>query len=102
VPASSERGSARTLHHREAPRYRRVATALAERLRQLRAARGWTVEVSAERIGVEPAYVRRLEAGTANASLAVLVSVAQAYGMLVHELLTPRAAVRGAAKADDT
>jgi len=55
----------------------------------LRAARGWTVEAAAERIGVEPAYVRRIEAGTANASLAVLVSVAHAYGLALHELLAP-------------
>jgi transcriptional regulator with XRE-family HTH domain len=63
---------------------------LARRTRELRTACGWTVEAAAERIGVEPAYVRRLEAGTANVSLAVLVSVAHAYGMLVHELLTPQ------------
>jgi len=62
---------------------------LAQRTRELRTARGWTVEAAAEKIGVEPAYVRRLEAGTANASLAVLVSIAHAYGLVVHELLAP-------------
>lgn len=59
---------------------------LAARLRELRAERGWTQEVAAERIGVEPACVRRLEAGTVNPSLAVLVSVAHAFGVRVGDL----------------
>jgi XRE family aerobic/anaerobic benzoate catabolism transcriptional regulator len=66
--------------------------ALATRARELRTVRGWTVEAAAERIGVEPAYVRRLEAGTANVSLAVLVSVGHAYGLALHELLAPKPA----------
>ena len=82
-------GAKRTLHHRETARFRRVAALLARRTNALRVAREWTIEVTAERIGVEPAYVRRLEAGTANVSLAILVSVAHAFGLAVHELLTP-------------
>jgi transcriptional regulator with XRE-family HTH domain len=62
---------------------------LARRIRDLRAARGWTQETAAERIGVEPAQVRRIEAGRANPSLAVLVSLAAAFGLTASELLAP-------------
>ena len=58
----------------------------------MRTAREWTIEAAAERMGVEPAHVRRIESGTANPSLAVLVSVADAFGMTVPELLSPRLA----------
>ena len=48
----------------------------------------WTVEQAAERFGVEPAYVRSIERGRTNPSLAVIVSVAKAFGMLPRDLLT--------------
>lgn len=64
-----------------------MAALLARRLRELRTARDWTIEEAAERIGVEPAHVRRIESGAANPSLAVLVSIAHAFGMRVSELL---------------
>jgi len=70
-------------------RFRRVAKSLSRRARELRAARQWTIEVAAERIGVEPAQVRRIESGQANPSLAILVSVAAAFGLSVSELLAP-------------
>ena len=79
----------RTLHHRQAPAFRRTVAKLARRLRELRKERGWTVEHSAERYGVEPAHVRRLERGTGNPSLAVLVSIAYALELPICELLEP-------------
>ena len=39
-------------------------------------------------MGVEPAHVRRIEAGTANPSLALLVSIAKALGISVTALLS--------------
>jgi transcriptional regulator with XRE-family HTH domain len=39
-------------------------------------------------MGIEPAHVRRIEAGTANPSLAVLVSVGKAFGLSVTALLS--------------
>ncbi len=39
-------------------------------------------------MGIEPAHVRRIEAATANPSLAVLVSVARALGLSVTALLS--------------
>jgi transcriptional regulator with XRE-family HTH domain len=87
-------GTAKTLHHRETARFRRVASLLARRVRQLRGVREWTIEMAAERFDVEPAHVRRIESGKANPSLAVLVSVAAALGLTVSELLAPRIAKR--------
>ena len=60
---------------------------LAKRLRQLRASRGWTQRVAAVRMGVGAPLVRRLENGQANPSLAVLLSVAAAFGIPLKELL---------------
>ncbi len=68
---------------------RRLSLRLAGRLRRLRATRGWTQRAAAERIGVGPVVVRRLETGKANPSLAVLVSVARAYRVRLAELLGP-------------
>lgn len=64
-----------------------MSALLARRLRELRTERAWTIEEAAERIGVEPAHVRRIESGAANPSLAVLVSIAHAFGMPLSELL---------------
>ena len=87
-------GSAKTLHHRETARFRRVVSVLARHAKELRAARGWTIEAAAERFGIEPAHVRRIESGSANPSLAVLTSVAAAFGLSVSELLSAKDAAK--------
>lgn len=56
-------------------------------VRSLRRERGWTIEEAAGRFGVEPAFVRRIESGRTNPSLAVIVSVATALGLGPGELL---------------
>jgi two-component system cell cycle sensor histidine kinase/response regulator CckA len=61
--------------------------ALGRALVALRRERGWTVEEAAGRFGVEPAFVRRIEAGRTNPSLAVIVSIAKAYGVPLQALL---------------
>jgi transcriptional regulator with XRE-family HTH domain len=58
--------------------FRRVAAALGETVQALRKKQHWTVEHAAEEFGIEPAHVRRIEAGRTNPSLAVLVSIARA------------------------
>lgn len=88
-------GTPKTLHHRETARFQRAAALLARRLRELRTERGWSIEETAERIGVEPAHVRRIESGAANPSLAVLVSIAHAFGMPLSELLAAPADGKG-------
>jgi transcriptional regulator with XRE-family HTH domain len=84
---SSTPGTPKTLLHRQTPAFRRQAAALARRVRGERAARSWTIERAAERFGVEPAHVKRIEAARANPSLAVLTSIAKALGVSVSELL---------------
>ncbi|MGA2447470.1 MAG: helix-turn-helix transcriptional regulator [Polyangiaceae bacterium] len=76
-----------TRHHRESSAFRRVVVELGRRLRELRRERGWTVEKAAERYGVEPAHVRRVEAGRTNPSLATLVSIARALALELADLL---------------
>jgi transcriptional regulator with XRE-family HTH domain len=65
-----------------------VATQLGHRVRELRRELGWTVEEAAERFGIEPAHVRRIEAGRTNPSLATLVSIALGLETDVVSLLT--------------
>jgi transcriptional regulator with XRE-family HTH domain len=79
--------SSRTRHHRETAAFRRTALAFSRNVRALRRGHHWTIEEAAEHFGVEPAYVRSLEAGRTNPSLAVIVSIALAFDMRPHELL---------------
>jgi transcriptional regulator with XRE-family HTH domain len=65
-----------------------MALQLGHKVRELRLDLGWTVEEAAERFGVEPAHVRRIEAGRTNPSLATLVSIAIGLGTDVVSLLT--------------
>jgi transcriptional regulator with XRE-family HTH domain len=66
---------------------RRLAGVLGKRLRRLRAALGLTQRAAAARIGVGPMVLRQLERGSANPSLAVLVSTARAFGVPLSRLL---------------
>jgi len=77
----------KTLHHRESASFRRVALQLGRRVRELRQERGWTVEDASERFGIEPAHIRRIEAGRTNPSLATLVSIARALSTELADLL---------------
>ena len=83
--------SSRTRHHRETSAFQREATAFGRLVRSLRRGRQWTIEQAAERFGVEPAYVRSIERGGTNPSLAVIVSVALAFEMRPRDLLTEEA-----------
>ncbi|HXX66066.1 MAG TPA: helix-turn-helix transcriptional regulator [Polyangiaceae bacterium] len=83
----------RALDRRRRPRERRpfhrLARVLGRRIRGLRMARGWTQRRAALRIGIGAAGMRRMEFGLANPSLAVLVSVARAFGVPLNSLLEP-------------
>ncbi len=90
--ASVRDGTPKTAHHRESATFRKVAVQLGHRVRELRQELGWTVEEAAERFGIEPAHVRRIEAGRTNPSLATLMSIAHAFGKDITSLLArPRA-----------
>jgi DNA-binding XRE family transcriptional regulator len=86
--AKARDGIPKTAHHRESAAFRRVVTQLGRRLRKLRLDKGWTVEDASERFGVEPAHVRRIEAGRTNPSLATLVSIAHGLSIDIGTLLT--------------
>jgi len=60
---------------------------LAERIKALRDARGWTQEQLAERAAIQRSYLGDLELGRRNPSVRTLVKVANAFGIAVAELL---------------
>lgn len=81
-------GSPKTAHHRRSAAFGRVAAQLGRQLRERRQKLVWTVEEAAERYGIEPAHVRRIEAGRTNPSLATLLSIADALSIDLAELFT--------------
>jgi len=80
-------GIPKTAHHRQSAAFRRVAAQLGRQVRARRHELGWTIEEAAERFGIEPAHVRRIEAGRTNPSLATLVSIALGFSTDVADLL---------------
>ena len=67
-----------------------VLAGLAPHLRQLRVARGWTLESLAAATDLSVPYLSRLESGQRQPSLAALLTLAHAYGLTVSELLGER------------
>ena len=86
----------RTRHHRETSAFRREVLAFGKAVRNYRRGRAWTIEEAAEHFGVEPAYVRSIESGRTNPSLAVIVSIAEAFEVRAGEMLLPAGTARGA------
>jgi transcriptional regulator with XRE-family HTH domain len=60
---------------------------VAPRLRDLRRRRGLTLEAAAQRAGLSPAHLSRLETGHRQPSLPMLLGLARIYGTTVAELL---------------
>jgi transcriptional regulator with XRE-family HTH domain len=56
-------------------------TALGERLRDLRAAKGWTLDELAERSGLSKPFLSRLESGTRQPSIAAVLTLARVFGV---------------------
>ncbi len=54
---------------------------LGARLRELRDERGWTLEQTAERAGLHPVSLSRVETGSVNVTVATLVAVTRALGV---------------------
>jgi len=73
------------------------------RLRELRRAQGLSLEAAADRVGLSPAHLSRLETGARQPSLPVLLGLSRVYGRPVSELLgespprTPEPVIRAAA-----
>jgi transcriptional regulator with XRE-family HTH domain len=91
VASLREGSNSKATQPRESAAFRRVAVQLGHRVRTLRLELGWSVEKAAERFGIEPAHVRRVEAGRTNPSLATLVGIAQGLSTDVVGLLGERA-----------
>ena len=62
---------------------------LAERFRELRKERGWRLKDVAEATGLSIPYLSDLERDRTNPSLETLRTLAEAYGMSVHDLMAP-------------
>jgi transcriptional regulator with XRE-family HTH domain len=60
---------------------------LAQRIKSLRRAKGWTQEEFAERAAMQRSYLADLELGRRNPSVRTLVKVANAFGVPVRALL---------------
>ncbi len=60
------------------------------RLRALRAERGLSQEKASELIGIHAKHLQRLERGTANVTIATLIAVTQAYGVVLGSLFSER------------
>lgn len=69
---------------------------VAPRLRDLRRGRGLTLETAAQRAGLSPAHLSRLETGRRQPSLPMLLGLARVYGTTVSELLGEAPAERDA------
>ncbi|KUJ70913.1 XRE family transcriptional regulator [Streptomyces albus subsp. albus] len=61
--------------------------AIAPRLRDLRRRSGLTLEAAAQRVGLSPAHLSRLETGHRQPSLPMLLALARTYGTTVSDLL---------------
>ncbi|MFF7814393.1 helix-turn-helix domain-containing protein [Streptomyces sp. NPDC007945] len=64
-----------------------VVPDVAPQLRALRRRRGFTLEAAAQRAGLSPAHLSRLETGNRQPSLPMLLALARIYGTTVAELL---------------
>lgn len=63
--------------------------ALGKRLRELREAKGWTLEQVAEPAGMNELQVGHIERGATDPKLSTIRKLARAYGMTASELLRP-------------
>ncbi|MFE7773633.1 helix-turn-helix domain-containing protein [Streptomyces sp. NPDC057445] len=75
--------------HRQEPAAKAVdeLPEVAPRLRELRRRQGLTLEAAAQRAGLSPAHLSRLETGNRQPSLPMLLTLARIYGTTVGELL---------------
>jgi len=72
-----------------------VQRALGKNLRQARERAGLTQEVVAERSGVHPTEVSRIESGKRDPRIATVEALAEAVGVSVSDLLESRVIGRG-------
>ena len=80
-----------------------VSQELCRRVRELRSAKGWSLEALASASGVSRSMLSQIERGQANPTLAVTVRIAQAFGLSLGELVetTPVAAAIHVIRSED-
>jgi DNA-binding XRE family transcriptional regulator len=67
-----------------------IQRAFGDRVRALRAEKGWTQEQLVDRTGLDRAYLSEVENGHRNPSLLTVARIAGAFGIEISELFTPR------------
>lgn len=72
---------------RDKPPCDALASHLGRRVRQLRSARGWSLDALARASGVSRSMLSQIERERANPTLAVTLRIARAFGMTLGELL---------------
>jgi len=65
---------------RQSPRFGAEARALGLRVRQLRQAKKWTLEVAAEEMNLDLKHLQKIEAGALNVTLVTLVRIVEGFG----------------------
>jgi transcriptional regulator with XRE-family HTH domain len=75
-----------SLSDKKEPNYKVV---VGQRIKQLRIEAGLSQEVLAEHCGIYRTYLSRIESGSANLTLVVLVALAHSLGVEPYELLIP-------------
>ena len=71
------------------PGFRRLSERLGANVRRLRASRGWTQEVAAERCEIATRMLQAIEAGGVNATLVTLARLASGFDVDVQDLVGP-------------
>jgi transcriptional regulator with XRE-family HTH domain len=70
-------------------RVQEITAAVAEHVRSLRAARGWSLDELAGRSGVSKGMVVQIEGARTNPSIGTLTRIADAFGVTIARLLEP-------------
>jgi len=80
---------------RHSPRFAADAKALGQRVRDLREARGWTLERAAEAMNLDLKHLQKVEAGKLNVTLVTLVRIAEGFAEPVSALFATKSKERG-------
>ena len=94
MPARASGGERASQIARQSPRFAAEATNLGVRVRELREARGWTLERAAEAMNLDLKHLQKVEAGKLNLTLVTLVRIADGFGTPLAELFKPAGAKR--------
>jgi transcriptional regulator with XRE-family HTH domain len=74
---------------RQSPRFSAEASALGERVREMREERGWTLERAAEAMNLDLKHLQKVEAGKLNVTLVTLLRIAEGFDEPIAALFAP-------------